>query len=76
MTQVRSPARMVAFADNPAYAAAWWTTAQWAASAKPGFNWHTLEQHWNIAFADGHVNFTYVPNPDRVGSDYTFDRNE
>jgi len=72
--QVRSASRMVGLAENPAFASAWWTIAQWSANAHPGMYWHDDTSRWNLAFVDGHVDFTDVPNPELTGIDYTFDR--
>ncbi len=74
LSAVANPSRMVAMAEDTAFASAWWTVAQWSSKAHEGYFWHGDTFMWNLLFADGHVAYTRVPNPEIAGPDYSFHR--
>jgi prepilin-type N-terminal cleavage/methylation domain-containing protein/prepilin-type processing-associated H-X9-DG protein len=77
LIQIRSPTRMVTIGEAGCYFPSWNGTF-----APPTEYRHTKNQdnRWNMAFADGHAEFTRIPFTNgirsMVGIDFTFDRNQ
>lgn len=61
--KVSEPARLIFFGDCN------WAT-QWSPFFPPGIDWHGKDQHYNIAFLDGHTAFLKIEKGPFVVSKY------
>ncbi len=47
----------------------WWDQIE--SSVPPGKDWHKKEEHFNMAFLDGHIGFILIPEEEYETEDYT-----
>ena len=71
--EVAYPTRMVAIAEDGAFAASWWSATRWNLD-RPSFQWHGQWDKFNIAFVDGHAAYIQLQPQTISGKDYTFHR--
>ena len=73
ISEVASPVRMIAIAEDGLFAACWFSEAKWEQD-RVNFTWHKIPNKFNTGFVDGHAVYLEVPPRTVDGADFTFHR--